>query len=110
MKKLLAGFILILVSGVAYAALTITLAGPTDYTDPQWKSVCISNITPGGLYSATIEVCPSDEVQGIVGRCIPYTWSNGTLPAPAQTIVNYLITAWYTGSYNGDPNSQYAPP
>lgn len=113
MRKLLAGLVvgIVLVAGAAYAALTVTLAGAATYVDPEWRAVCISNkpvdsagaFTAGGQYTANIEVVPRDSTQGIRGRAITYTWSNGTLPAPAQTIVNFLITQWL-----GD-NPEYTP-
>ena len=103
-SKIILGVLLLVVAGSALAALTITLAGPATYADPQWRSVCISNLNGGANYTATIEVCPSDEVQGVTGACITHSVSSGTLPAAGQTIVNYMIGQWTTA------NPQYAPP
>ena len=78
MKKRIV-FVLVgcLLAFAASAALTITLAGPSDYTDVQWRSVCISNLNGGANYTATIEVCPSDEVQGVTGATVSFpSWTS----------------------------------
>lgn len=119
MKKLLFGVAIGITAGLALmlyvddrgevkttpadAALTITLSGPSDYTDPQWTSVCISNQNEAGNYTGVITVCPSDEAQGVVGACITHSVTPSSLPSSAQTIVNYMIGQWTTA------NPQYAP-
>jgi hypothetical protein len=127
MKKLLCGIlagVTLTVAGLALtlvavapvsvkAAVTAVLRGPSTYADSQWKSVTIRNLDGAGNYTAVIDICPDDPaVEGIV-VCIPYVWTNptpGVMPAAAQTIVNFLITAWYTGTSSGLPNTRFNPP
>jgi hypothetical protein len=81
---------------IANAAVTVVLTGPATYADPQWKSMCISNKNGDPNYRANIEVCPSSSDPGVPGACSTTEISVGSLPASAQTLINYMINQWCT--------------
>jgi len=82
----------LLVGGVAMAAVTVVLTGPVNYTSTQWQSVCISNKNGNPNYRANIMVCPSSSNPAVPGACSTEQVEVASLPAAAQTIVNYMIT------------------
>ena len=99
MRKYIIGSIaafLLLVGGVAVAAVTVVLTGPATYADPQWKSMCISNKNGSPTYRANIEICPSSSNPAVPGACSTTEIEAAALTAGAQNIINYLITQWCT--------------
>jgi hypothetical protein len=86
----------LLAGGVALSAVTVVLTGPETYADSQWKAMCISNKNGDPNYRANIEVCPSTSVPGVPGACSTTELSVATLPASAQTLINYMINQWCT--------------
>lgn len=98
MKKYLIGALaaVLLVGGVAFAAVTVVLTGPATYADPQWKSMCISNKNGSPTYRATLEVCPSSSNPAVQGACSTVEVQSAALTAGAQNIINYLIGQWCT--------------
>jgi hypothetical protein len=86
----------VLAASVATAAVTVVLTGPATYADAQWRSVTINNKNGGATFNAIIEICPSSSNPAVPGACSTTQIEVGSLPASAQTIVNYMITQWCT--------------
>jgi hypothetical protein len=91
----------LLVGGVALAAVTVVLTGPATYADLQWESVSFSNKNGNPNYRANITVCPSSSNPLVPGACSTTEISVASLPAPAQTIVNYMITNVWCPAHPG---------
>lgn len=80
----------------ANGQVVVTFVGPSTYADPEWQTVCMANKGIVPSYIGTIEVCPSGAPAGIVSRCTTTVVSYASLPGPAQTVVNSMISSWKT--------------